>query len=355
MKRPGRDARVNRSLFSLRSFFAFFLLVSFLVSCCFLLFLGGMELPREQLKKNALVTFGNVVFLSFLCAVIDRIRRKLTVEKPVNRILNAAHALAQGDFSARIQPLHRLGGRNEFDAIIEDFNKMAQELSGVETLRTDFISSVSHELKTPLAVIQNCGTMLSDPTLPEEKRLECARSVTGAARRLSELITNMLRLNKLENQQIFAQAAPFDLGEQLRECLLGFEDIWEEKQLKLEADIADLTIAGDAELLPLVWNNLFSNAIKFTPPGGRVTVRLRGQGEYAVVTVADTGCGITPEEGRHIFEKFYQGDPSRAAQGNGLGLALVKRVVDIVGGEITVESVAGQGSTFTVTLQRGLP
>ena len=213
---------------------------------------------------------------------------------------------------------------------------------------------MSHELKTPLAVIQNYGTLLQQPDLPEEQRLDYARQLTEAARRLASLITNILKLNKLENQQIFPAQQTYDLGEQLCECLLGFEQAWEDKGLDIDTDLEEnVRVTTDAELLSLVWNNLFSNAVKFTGAGGRISLSLRTEGADAVVRVSDTGCGIPPEVGRHIFEKFYQGDPSHAAQGNGLGLALVKRVMDIIGGEISVESVVGKGSSFTVRLRRG--
>ena len=259
----------------------------------------------------------------------------------------------KGDFSVRIQPLHSAGSLDGFDTIIDSFNRMAQELSGIETLRTDFISNVSHELKTPLAVIQNYGTLLQQPDLPEEQRLAYAKQLTGAARRLANLITNILKLNKLENQQIYPARQTYDLGEQLCECLLGFEQAWEEKGLDIDTDLEEnVHVTTDAELLSLVWNNLFSNAVKFTGAGGRISLSLRTEGADAVVRVSDTGRGISPEVGRHIFEKFYQGDPSHAAQGNGLGLALVKRVVDIIGGDISVESTVGKGSSFTVRLRR---
>ena len=293
----------------------------------------------------------NVLILSMICTVIDGIRRKYTVERPVKRILKATHQLTHGDFTARIEPFG-LERKNEFDAIIEDFNKMAEELGGIETLRTDFIANVSHELKTPLAVIQNYSTMLQDPNLSDERRVEYAKTVTDATGRLSELITNILKLNKLESQQIYPEAREYNLGEQLRECLLGFEDAWEKKNLDIDADIDEVTVKADEELLTLVWNNLFSNAIKFTDTGGKIMVSLKKENGFAVARVSDTGCGIPQDVGRRIFEKFYQGDKSHSAQGNGLGLALVKRVVDIMGGEISVESVVGQGSTFIVKLRR---
>lgn len=145
----------------------------------------------------------------------------------------------------------------------------------------------------------------------------------------------------------------YDLGEQLRECLLSFESQWETKELEIEADIEeDVTVEADGQLLSLVWNNLLSNAIKFTDDGGKITVSLRTDGPMAIVKVADTGCGIDQETGKHIFEKFYQGDTSRATRGNGLGLALVRRVVEIVGGNISVESQVGRGSVFTIEIRR---
>jgi signal transduction histidine kinase len=232
-------------------------------------------------------------------------------------------------------------------------NAMAAELAGTETLRTDFIANVSHELKTPLAVMGNYATMLQRPGITEDERWEYAKAISEAARKLAQLITNILKLNKLENQQIFPQPKEFDLGEQLCECLLVFEDAWEAKNLEIETDMEDhVRIKSDPELLSLVWNNLISNAVKFTPDGGKVGVTLKTEGAYVIVSVSDTGCGIKPEVGQHIFEKFYQGDTSHATQGNGLGLALVKRVVDILSGEIGVQSVYGTGSTFTVKFKR---
>jgi len=230
---------------------------------------------------------------------------------------------------------------------------MAQELAGVETLRADFIASVSHEMKTPLAVMQNYGTLLQAPDLTDEKRIEYAKGVTDGSRRMADMMTNILKLNRLENQQIYPQVTEFDLGEQLCECLLQYENVWEKANIDIETDIAeDIQVKADADLLGHVWNNLFSNAFKFTPSGGTVTVSLTATDHHAIVKVTDTGCGMTPEVGAHIFEKFYQGDTSHSVQGNGLGLALVKRVIDIMQGEIGVESVVGVGTTFTVKIRR---
>ena len=253
----------------------------------------------------------------------------------------------------RLEQPKQLGADDTFNRIIDCFNKMAQELGSVETLRSDFIATVSHEMKTPLAVMQNYGTLLQSPNLSEEKCLEYAKGVKEGARRMADMMTNILKLNRLENQQIYPQAARFDLGEQLCQCLLQFENVWESRQIEIETDIGEnIQVNADEELLSHVWNNLFSNAFKFTPPGGKVSVSLTATEHHAIVKVTDTGCGMTPEVGAHIFEKFYQADTSRATQGNGLGLALVKRVVDILQGEIRVESAVGKGSAFTVKIGR---
>jgi len=197
--------------------------------------------------------------------------------------------------------------------------------------------------------------MLQRPGLTDEERLDYSKAVTDTSRRLASLITNILKLNKLENQQIYPTVEEYDLGEQLCECLLSFEDVWESRGLNIETEIENgVRISSDADLLSLVWNNLFSNAFKFTERGGTVSLSLRSEGDLAVVTVSDTGCGMTPEVGAHIFEKFYQGDHSHSTKGNGLGLALVKRVVDIMKGEIRVESVYGKGSSFTVKIGRNV-
>lgn len=355
----GQDKKNIRWLFALRRYITFFLLMAFIISCCIILFLNMMtrsanlELTQEHIERAAKVTFLNVILLSFLCTIVDEIRRKFMVDRPVRQIIKAAEQMMTGDFSVRIPPLHGIANADGFGVIADYFNQMAQELSGTETLRTDFIANVSHELKTPLAVIQNYGTMLQQQDLPENKRLEYAKAITDASRRLANLITNILKLNKLENQQIYPKAETYDLGEQLCECLLTFESAWEDKALDIETDVeAEVMINSDGELLSLVWNNLFSNAIKFTPPHGKISLTLKAEGEFAVVQVSDTGCGISPEVGKHMFEKFYQGDTSHATQGNGLGLALVKRVMDIVGGDISVSSEVGKGSIFTVKLRR---
>ena len=350
---------MRKTLKTVQNFLVFFLLAAFVSTCCIMLFIStlqgsiGHTFTQEEITVAAKITMLNVILLSAAMATIDYLRRKFTVERPVKKITEAANKMIEGDFTVRVKPIAKFATDDSFNEIIDCINKMAEELSGVETLRTDFIANVSHEMKTPLAVMQNYGTLLQAPDLSEEKRLEYAKGVTDASRRLAEMMTNILKLSRLENQQIFPETTKFDLGEQLCECLLQFENVWEKKNIEIETDIAeDVKVEADAELLSLVWNNLFSNAFKFTDEGGSVSVSLTATEHHAIVKVTDTGCGMTAEVGSHIFEKFYQGDPSHSVQGNGLGLALVKRVIDIMQGEISVESVVGKGSVFTVKIRR---
>ena len=354
MKKP----TFRRVLREFSSFLLFFLSVGFVVSCCMMLFLKvlskemGLVYTPDNIAEAAKITFLNVIIITALFKTADFIRRRLMVDKPVRIITDAAEKIMNGDFSVRVKHMHG-SGMEGFNQIGESINAMAEELSSVETLRTDFIANVSHEMKTPLAVMQNYGTLLQASDLSEEKRIEYAKTITDASRRLADMMTNILKLNRLENQQIYPNLSTFDLGEQLCESLLQYESTWERKNIEIETDIAEsVLVSADAELLSLVWSNLFSNAFKFTEDGGRVTLTLSADEKYATVKVTDTGCGMSSEVGSHIFEKFYQGDTSHQAQGNGLGLPLVKRVVDILQGEIGVESAVGVGTTVTVKIRR---
>lgn len=355
----------------------FFLLMSFIITCSMILFFHFMlnamniRLSGDNIGIASIMTFGNVMFLSIIVTIIDGIRIKIMVERPVKRILDATDRITQGDFSVRIKRTVAPDGDN-FNKIIDNLNKMTEELSGVETLRTDFISNVSHEIKTPLAVIQNYITMLQDTSLTEEERKEYIKVIQTSTLNLTELITNILKLNKLEKQQIYPEGKRYNLSEQICECLIGFENIWEEKNIAIETEIEeDVYIKADDKLMSLVWNNLFSNAFKFTAEGGTVGIKVytknnqrekeinetEGNNVYGTIAdatyimVTDTGCGMSSETAKHIFEKFYQGDTSHSTKGNGLGLALVKRVMDVTDGEIDVESEEGKGTTFTVLLK----
>ena len=276
---------------------------------------------------------------------------KKTYEEPMHRLAKATAKVAQGDFSVYVPPLHTADKLDYLDVMILDFNTMVEELGSIETLKTDFFSNVSHEMKTPLAVIQNYAQLLQKENLTEEERLEYTDSILQSTRKLSSLITNILKLNKLEKQTIRPAPEQYDLCQQLCGCALQFEDAWEKKDIEFIAELEDrVVIEADPGLLELVWTNLLSNAVKFTPPGGTVTLTQTSDEKEVTVSVSDTGCGMDEKTLRHIYDKFYQGDTSHSTEGNGLGLALVQRILQLSNGTIAVKSRVGQGSAFTVRL-----
>ena len=282
-------------------------------------------------------------------------RRKIrnTYEEPLHRMAEATRKVSEGDFSVYVPTIHTADKLDYLDVMIMDFNKMVEELGSIETLKTDFVSNVSHEMKTPIAIIKNYAQLLQMEQISKEQK-EYARGIEDAATRLSALISNILKLNKLEHQRIIPEVSVYDVCRQLCESIFLFEDALEEKGITLEVDIEDTAmIEADASLMELVWNNLFSNAVKFTDQGGCIVI-CQTSDEHAVrVSVSDTGCGISKESINHIFDKFYQEDTSHSIEGNGLGLALVKRVLELMEGEIQVISENGKGSTFIVTLRNG--
>ena len=347
---------MKRKRFVFRQFITLFSLIAFVTTCCMTLFLNmlarslELTLTEANLKMAAGVTFGNVLLLSLICTIIDSLWHRWSVERPARRIAAAAEKLIRGNFDVRIPTYFATD--ESFSEVIACFNRMAEELAGIETLRTDFVSNVSHELKPPLAILQNYATMLSQPNLSDDLRREYAAAILSAASRLSSLVTNILKLNRLENAQIFPEPQRYDLTEQLCHCLLNFEEVLEKKQLNVQTELEEgVVVRADPEIMELVWNNLLSNAVKFTDPGGSIALRLRTQDACAVIEVQDSGCGISPGVGAHIFDKFYQGDTSHATQGNGLGLALVRQAIDISGSEISVQSEVGRGSTFAVRMR----
>ncbi len=351
-----KENEINFSLFSFSNFLIAFLVFGFVITVCFFLFFNNglamifkiMELDSE-IKKRAIQTFNNVIVISLLVTVVYNIFKWFTIKVPVTKLLDATHRITKGDFSARVEFFHVFNVSNEFDILARDFNKMAEELSSIETLKNDFVSNVSHELKTPISVINSYATIIQNPDISEDERNEYARIIVSASSNLSDLITSILRLNKLENQQIFPKKSRYNLNEQICECMLSFEGEWERKKLSIETELdEDVIINADGELLSLVWSNLISNAVKFCDEGDSISVSLNKEDGKAVVRVRDTGCGMSEEILGKIFEKFYQGDTSRATKGNGLGLALVKRVIDITDGEIEVTSEEGVGTEFTV-------
>ncbi|MEK8213066.1 HAMP domain-containing sensor histidine kinase [Paenibacillus sp. FSL L8-0463] len=268
---------------------------------------------------------------------------------PINRLREATKEVAKGNFNVQLYENIKI---EEFREMAKDFNKMVQELQGIETLRTDFVTNVSHEFKTPITAIEGYAALLQNSDLPAEEREEYAGKIISSTRQLSMLTNNILKLSKLENQEIIIEKTEFSLDEQIRQALLLLEPQWSGKQLDLEIQLAETGFYGSEELLMQVWINILGNAVKFSREYGNLSVTLTESPQNVSVEITDTGIGMTPEVQRHIFEKFYQGDKARASYGNGLGLPLAKRIVDLCGGRIIVSSKPGQGSTFLIELPR---
>ncbi|UOQ48809.1 HAMP domain-containing histidine kinase [Gracilibacillus caseinilyticus] len=349
MKKQNNKKR-SYTLSSFYNFLFYFLLTLTACSISILLYTRVDDVSGLLIEVYII---GNLILISLAISLIDSIRRKYTIEKPVRKILESVERISKGDFTIKI-PSRHMGKMDEFDEIGNEINKMTDELAKLETLKTDFISNVSHEIKTPLAIIQNYANMQKSETLSEEQRIEYARTIEDASKRLTGLVTNILKLNKLENQQIYPDKEEYNISEQLRFSLLSFEEAWSEKNIEVHVDIDDAYLSCDENLLEIVWSNLISNAVKFTPPDGLIKVTLNNHPDAIEVQVQDNGCGIDEGTGKHIFDKFYQGDTSHAKEGNGLGLAMVKRVIDIIEGDLSVESELGKGTTFTVRIKKTL-
>ena len=346
------DPRIRRKLFSWRMFVLILLVLGLLSAAN--VFIVEIFLKMEVFSVLASMGVGTYwVAMAVVAAIIIHQVSCAKYDKPMRRLSRAMRAVAQGDFTVSVQPVHKRNKFDYMDLMFEDFNSMVHELSSIETMKDDFIANVSHEIKTPLAVIRGYASALQRGNLSEEEQREYAATIASASESLSVLISNILRLNKLENQEIVPNAAPYDLTRQLSDCALAHEEQWERKHIDFDAQLEErVMILADESMLEIVFNNLIANAIKFTEPGGRIVLRQEKAGGDVVVTVSDTGCGMDEETVKHIFDKFYQGDSSHSREGNGLGLALVKRVLDISGGSIAVRSAPGEGSEFIVRLKR---
>lgn len=276
----------------------------------------------------------------------------MAISKPIVQITEAAERVAKGDFSAKV-PLRRQTKKHPYDeveALAATFNQMTDDLKSIEYLRKDFTSSVSHEIKSPIATISGYAQLLRDETLDAETRRAYTLAISESCAQLSRLSDNLLRITRLESGKRKPLAEPFQLDEQLRRTLAAMMPEFRRRKLELSVDLCAARIVSDRELLEQVWQNLLRNAIKFTPEGGSIRVGLTTQEGAFRVQIADTGIGIDESAQKHIFEKFFQADTSHHTEGSGLGLSLVKRIVDACGGEIAVESQLGKGSTFSVTL-----
>ena len=345
-----KDKRVKKKIFPISTFFLAF--AAFALFTTLQMKIIGDFIDYKNIPLATMIWF---VVLWILTAaaftLLTNYQIRKYYQKPIEEFSDAARKVAAGDFSVYLAPRHTADKSTHLDVLFADFNTMVEELGSIETLKTDFFSNVSHEIKTPLSVIQSNAEMLQRDSLTNEQRLEYTETILLATKRLSGLITNMLKLNKLEKQAILPKPEPYDLCAQLCECALQFEDMWDKKNIEFIADIEERRrICADKGLLELVWTNLLSNALKFTADGGTVTLSQTASEKEISVSITDSGCGMDSETVKHIFDKFYQGDTSHSTEGNGLGLALVYRILQLSNGTVSVKSEVGKGSVFTVTL-----
>lgn len=314
----------------------------------------GVLLVYNKVKDNDINYISLVVVLyqfaaSAISSILVYIIRARIYSRNLQNICRAAQRVAAGDYGVRLEVYKDKIFKTEIDILKEDFNTMVEELTSIDRLRDDFVADVSHEIKTPLSIIQGYAELINTPGISETKKHEYIGLLTEAINNLTGLVSNVLKLNKIENQGI-VQKEKYSLDEQLRTCVLSFMDKIEEKNISLDIALDEVNVKSDKALLEIVWNNLLSNAVKFTDNGGKIAVRLKKEGKDVTVEVADTGCGMTPEGCKRAFEKFYQCDSSHSQSGNGLGLALVRQVLNKLNGDISLHSKPGSGSVFTVRL-----
>lgn len=267
--------------------------------------------------------------------------------RPIQNISNAFEELSKGNFDVKVPENEKI---TEIKEMARRFNAMTYDLSHIETLRNDFVANVSHEFKTPIAAIEGYAMLLQNSKLPREKHEHYVNKIIENSQRLTSLSGNILLLSKLENQENILDNKEFRLDEQLRKSVLLLENKWTEKNIEFDIDLQKQIYYGSEQLLSQVWVNIIDNAIKHSPMGGVIYIGISQTDDAVTVTVTDHGDGMSEEVQKHIMEKFYQGDRSRKAEGNGLGLALVKRIVELSRGTVEVESSPGNGASFSVIL-----
>lgn len=296
---------------------------------------------------------GNPLFALFvlfgLCILLGTALTAFFSKKalnPIRKVIDATHKVAGGDFSVKVD----LKGIGELEELSRSFNKMTQELSGIETLRSDFVNNFSHEFKTPIVSVRGFAKLLKENNLTEEERREYLDIIITESERLAALSTNVLTLSKYENLEIIAEKVPFRLDEQIRRTIVLMEPKWSAKEITVNVELDKVIYSGNEELTQQIWLNLLDNAIKFSYQGGFIAITLANVKDEIQFVIQDNGSGMDDQTKAHIFDKFFQGDPSHSKTGYGLGLPLVKRIVDLCGGSVAVKSEPGNGSLFTVVL-----
>jgi signal transduction histidine kinase len=337
-------------LFALLSFFV--LLVAILLAWVVIILLirfHVFEGVSDEIRMSNIVIVMSVTSL-VMGAGLAMIAGKIPLT-PVNQLIDALNSLAAGNFKTRLSYKKPLANHPTIQEATESFNKLAKELENTEMLRSDFINNFSHEFKTPIVSIAGFAKLLQKGDLTEEQRLQYLNAIEEESMRLSYMATNILNMTKIENQEILTDITRFNLSEQIRFAVLLMEEQWSKKNLELQLDFDEHMIEANEELLKQVWINLVGNAVKFAPRCATVAVDICATAESYIVEVSNTGSEIPPEKQKRIFNKFYQADESHAQEGNGIGLAIVKKIVDLHSGWVSVRS--GNGMTvFTVELPK---
>ena len=329
-------------------FFIIFLLLALATILIYFNVDGGFFIQNGTLTiKGGLVLIYAVAILAAVSIVV-MIRKVFII--PMKRIMNATEQLSDGNFDIRVDFSKNKYVPREILEFGERFNKTAEELSGTAILRRDFVNNFSHEFKTPIVSINGFSDLLLSEDLPEEDRREYLTIIRDESRRLANLASTILTLSRVENQTILTDKEKFRLDEQIRQCVLVTQQKWTSKQLDFQADLPEVTYVGDPGLLKEVWLNILDNAAKFSEEGKTVSVTLQHKKDGAVIAFTDQGPGMDQKTVSHIFEQFYQGDTSHRTEGNGLGLAMAKRIVDLHGGSVRIDTAPGQGCCFSVKL-----
>lgn len=317
-------------------------IVSILISFGIAILLGLLFPSTEKIPRLIQVAVYSLVIASISTRIISKM-----FFDPIKKLREAMKKVADGDFSVQ---LDTNSSSREIKEVYAGFNMMTKELSATEILQTDFVSNVSHEFKTPINAIEGYTTLLQDCENLDPDQQEYIEKILFNTKRLSSLVGNILLLSKIENQTIQTKRTKFRLDEQIRGSIVALEPAWSEKDIEFDVEMDQIEYLGSESLMHHVWDNLIGNAIKFNPQGGLVKINLLKKDRKIIFTVEDNGPGLTEEAKKHIFDKFYQGDSSHKQEGNGLGLALVKRILTIAGGSITAENMENGGCRFTVVL-----
>lgn len=349
-KKPGKRRWSLTLLYSTAFFLIQLAAVLITAALSFLLtklgVLDNLGIPRNSGFAMLIV----MLLISVLVGSVVAIGTVKIPLRPFNRLINNIDRLAAGDFTARMHYGKVMGDNPVFQELSESFNAMAEELENTQMLRSDFINNFSHEFKTPIVSIRGFAKQLERDDLTDEQRREYAAIIVSESERLANMSSNILLLTKLENQQIVTDKAKYRLDEQLRSCILLLEKQWEAKNIDLSLNLDEVDYVGNEEMMSHIWVNLIGNAVKFSEPDGLIEISCERADGAARVEVRDHGAGMDEATQKRIFEKFYQGDSAHATEGNGLGLSLARRIVDLCGGTIEVHSRVGEGTAFIVKL-----